>query len=189
MTMITDKQDKKISRFLSKILRHRPELIGITLDAAGWVEVAVLLEALSKSPYPISKSKLVHIVETNDKQRFAFDQTKQKIRASQGHSICVDLDLSPQIPPKLVYHGTSLRALEKILQEGISKQARQYVHLSQDIHTATKVGRRHGRPVVLVVAAETMVQDGHAFYLSDNGVWLTDGVPSTYLQVFEGILV
>jgi putative RNA 2'-phosphotransferase len=170
------------SKFLSLVLRHRPEAIGITLDAEGWVEVAALLAACRSHGREITPALLEEVVFKNDKKRFAFSADKQRIRANQGHSVQVDLSLPPREPPEHLYHGTVGKFLDSIRRDGLLRGARHHVHLSPDRETARRVGSRRGRPVILVVEAGRMHRDGHAFYLSENGVWLTDAVPAAYLQ-------
>ena len=175
-------QSAATSKFLSLILRHRPDVIGIELDAEGWVSVEDLLAACAQHGRAISREQLDAVVRTNDKQRFAFSADGNRIRANQGHSLPVDLGLVPVEPPELLYHGTVRRFLESIRQEGLTKGNRHHVHLSPDVETATKVGQRRGRPVVLVIEAGRMFRDGHKFYQSENGVWLTDAVPPEYIR-------
>jgi putative RNA 2'-phosphotransferase len=170
------------SKFLSLVLRHRPDAIGITLDAEGWVSVEVLLTACAQHGRAISREQLDAVVRANDKQRFAFSADGSRIRANQGHSLPVDLGLAPVEPPELLYHGTVSRFLESIRREGLTRGNRHHVHLSPDIQTATKVGQRRGRPIVLVIESGRMFRDGHTFYQSKNGVWLTDAVPPDYLR-------
>ncbi|OCQ90450.1 RNA 2'-phosphotransferase [Nostoc sp. MBR 210] len=172
----------KISKFLSKYLRHQPESLGIKLAPGGWVAVDELLAACAKHKFPITRQELTAVVATNDKQRFSFDSTGTLIRANQGHSVEVDLQLLPAVPPDELYHGTGHKAVESILQTGLSKMSRHHVHLSQDITTAKTVGARHGKPVVFAVDTATMYQAGYIFYCSDNGVWLVDAVPPEYLR-------
>lgn len=172
----------KISKYLSKHLRHKPAQIGIELSPGGWVSVDELLAACKKYSFPINRSELDEVVAKNDKKRFAFDSTGSLIRANQGHSVEVNLQLDPAIPPDIVYHGTGHGAVEAILQDGLCKMSRHYVHLSTDITTAEKVGSRHGRPVFFQVDAAAMHEDGYKFYCSENKVWLVDNVPSEYLQ-------
>ncbi|BBD59059.1 phosphotransferase KptA/Tpt1 [Nostoc sp. HK-01] len=172
----------KISKFLSKYLRHQPESLGITLAPGGWVAVDELLAACAEHKFPITPQELAAVVATNDKQRFSFDSTGNLIRANQGHSVEIDLQLLPSVPPDLLYHGTGHKAVESILQTGLSKMSRHHVHLSQDINTAKTVGARHGKPVVFAVDAATMYQMGYIFYCSENGVWLVDAVPLEYLH-------
>ena len=171
-----------LSKFLSLVLRHEPERIGIALDANGWVAVDDLLAAAARTGKPISREQLDLVVATNDKKRFAFSPDGARIRASQGHSVEVDLGLPPVVPPERLFHGTATRFLETIRAEGLRPQSRQHVHLSPDKETAVKVGQRHGKPVVLVVLAGAMHRDGNVFYRSDNRVWLTEAVPARYLE-------
>lgn len=171
----------KQSKFLSLILRHKPETIGIVLDQSGWVEIDTLLNALQKVKRPLSRERLQEIVDINDKQRFAISVDGNRIRANQGHSIDIDLQLAPQSPPAQLFHGTAQGHLPSIRQQGLLKGKRQYVHLSWDRKTAIQVGRRHGKPVVLVVEADAMHAEGYSFFLSENRVWLTNCVPAKYL--------
>lgn len=172
---------RKRSRLLSLILRHKPETVGLTLDENGWVEVSELLAALSRNGTPLTRRELERVVSENDKKRFAFSPDGSKIRASQGHSVTVDLDLREAHPPELLYHGTVEKFLASILQKGLLPGGRHHVHLSQDRSTAFKVGSRRGNAIILEVHARQMKEDGHRFFLSDNGVWLTDSVPVEYL--------
>jgi putative RNA 2'-phosphotransferase len=173
----------KISKYLSKHLRHQPERIGIKLSPGGWVAVKDLLAACKSNQFPISRDELDEVVANNDKQRFSFDETGTFIRANQGHSVDIDLQLESVVPPDVLYHGTGHKAVESILQTGLCKMSRHHVHLSKDIATATTVGARHGKPVVFVVDAAAMYQAGYTFYCSDNGVWLVDSVPPEYLRL------
>jgi len=172
----------KISKYLSKHLRHQPERIGIQLAPGGWVSVDELLAACKKHAFPINRIELNEVVANNDKKRFSFDSTGSLIRANQGHSVDVDLQLEPAIPPDVLYHGTGHGAVEAILQEGLCKMSRHHVHLSGDVATARKVGARHGRPEVFIVDAAAMHKVGYTFYCSENGVWLVEHVPPQYLQ-------
>lgn len=172
----------KISKYLSKHLRHQPERIDIQLAPGGWVSVDELLAACKKHAFPISRLELNEVVANNDKKRFSFDPTGSLIRANQGHSVEVDLQLEPTVPPDMLYHGTGHGAVEAILQEGLRKMSRHHVHLSSDMVTARKVGARHGRPEVFIVDATAMHKAGYTFYCSENGVWLVDDVPPQYLQ-------
>lgn len=172
---------RRMSRFLSYVLRHRPDRIGLTLDSHGWVMVDDLLAALAAHKRPLSREQLTEIVQSNDKQRFAFSADGQRIRANQGHSLPVDLALPPTRPPDTLYHGTAVRHLPAIQQQGLRKRARHHVHLSPDAQTATAVGQRHGEPVVLLVDAQQMAAAGHLFYQTANGVWLTDHVPPAFI--------
>lgn len=171
----------RLSKFLSLVLRHQPQVAGLSLDPGGWARVDELLAGARRAGLPLDEATLRQVVEQNDKQRFAFSADGLKIRASQGHSIPVDLGLEPLTPPELLYHGTATRFLDHIRRQGLVPGNRNHVHLSPDEHTATKVGQRHGRPVVLTVQAGHMHQDGHRFYLSANGVWLANHVPVEYL--------
>ena len=172
----------KISKYLSKHLRHQPERIGIQLAPGGWVSVDELLAACKKHAFPINRIELNEVVVNNDKKRFSFDSTGSLIRANQGHSVDVDLQLEPAIPPDMLYHGTGHGAVEAILQEGLRKMSRHHVHLSSDMATARKVGARHGRPEVFIVDAAAMHKAGNTFYCSENGVWLVEYVSPQYLQ-------
>lgn len=172
----------KISKYLSKHLRHQPERLGLTLAPGGWVSVDHLLTACAAHQFPITRAQLEEVVATNDKQRFSFDPTGKLIRANQGHSVEVDLQLEPQVPPDVLYHGTGEKAVELILQSGLIKMSRHHVHLSRDVETARRVGTRHGCPVVFAIAAAAMYKAGFTFYCSENGVWLVDAVPPEYLQ-------
>ncbi|WP_427157634.1 RNA 2'-phosphotransferase [Aliinostoc sp. HNIBRCY26] len=172
----------KISKFLSKHLRHTPELLGLTLAPGGWVSVDELLNACAARQFPVSRTELEQVVVNNDKQRFAFDETRTKIRANQGHSVKVELQLQPQIPPEILYHGTGEKSVPAILKSGLLKMSRHHVHLSTDVETARKVGMRHGRPVIFTVNSMAMYQARFTFYCSENGVWLVDHVPPQYLS-------
>ena len=165
---------RKVSKRLSYVLRHRPDSVGLTLDEAGWVQVEKLLKAMR-----MSREQLDEVVAGNDKQRFIIEG--DRIRANQGHSVEVDLGLEPVAPPDRLYHGTVTRFLESIREHGLVKGSRQHVHLSADAQTATKVGARRGKPVVLEVDSKAMAAAGRLFYRSANGVWLTDSVPPSFL--------
>lgn len=171
----------KLSRFLSLVLRHQPEVIGLALDEAGWVDVDELLAKCNAVGRALHRETLQRVVRDNDKQRFAFSDDGLRIRASQGHSVAVDLQLENKVPPAVLYHGTADRFLASILQQGLQPRQRQHVHLSADVETATKVGARHGHAVVLTVAAGVMHGLGHTFHLSQNGVWLCAAVPPQFL--------
>lgn len=167
----------KASKFLSLVLRHKPEKIGIQLDPHGWAKVSEILMNMN-----LTMEDLEHIVDTDSKQRYSFNDDKTLIRANQGHSIPIDLELKAIEPPETLYHGTVGKFLDSIRREGLRRQNRQYVHLSKDVETALAVGRRRGSPVVLRIASGRMYKDGFAFFLSENGVWLTDEVPSSYIR-------
>ncbi|MEW2391245.1 RNA 2'-phosphotransferase [Streptomyces venezuelae] len=173
----------KVSKYLSKHLRHSPHRIGLTLDANGWVEIDALLAAAAAHRFPFTRAELDHVVAVNDKQRFAVEG--DRIRASQGHSVEVDLDLPPAAPPAYLYHGTVAAHLAAIRAEGLRPMNRHAVHLSPDRETATRVGARRGRPVVLSVDAGAMHRAGHVFQVSANGVWLTAAVPPGFLRLPE----
>ncbi|MBS7566779.1 RNA 2'-phosphotransferase [Mucilaginibacter sp. Bleaf8] len=182
---MNEKETTKLSKFLSLVLRHQPDLIGIELDEQGWVKVDELLKQSANHGHLITLEMLNHVVETNAKKRFAFSNDGHKIRANQGHSVEVDLGYEPQVPPTVLYHGTGSQSVASILQSGLEKRSRQHVHLSADRDTAIKVGSRHGKPVVLEVLALEMHQNGYTFFLSANGVWLTETVPANFLQLSQ----
>ncbi|HEY3062245.1 MAG TPA: RNA 2'-phosphotransferase [Chloroflexota bacterium] len=173
----------RISRYLSLHLRHQPERLGLTLQPGGWVLVSDLLAASAEHGVAITRAELDEVVATNDKQRFSFDESGMRIRANQGHSVSVDLDLQPREPPTVLYHGTGARSQAAIERDGLRKMARHHVHLSADQETARRVGARHGQPVIFMVDTTAMRQDGHVFFQSANGVWLTDAVPARYLTL------
>lgn len=176
------KEDMRISKFISLILRHKPEEIGLTLDEYGYANTSDLIKGLNRKGYRVTISDIERIVEDDDKQRYSFNEDKTKIKANQGHSIAVNLELQDIEPPKVLYNGTATRFSESICKEGIKKQGRQYVHLSADVETATKVGKRHGELVIFKINSEQMYQDGYKFFLSENKVWLTDYVPIKYFS-------
>lgn len=176
------KELKHISKFLSLVLRHKPEQIGLTLDTSGWARVDELLEKMSSSGTPLDFATLQQVVHSNDKQRFAFNEDYTRIRANQGHTLQVNLEYKPQNPPALLFHGTVARFLEAIQTQGLQKMQRLHVHLSSDRNTALNVGGRRGKPVILKVDAARMYADGFTFYLSENGVWLCDEVPPQYID-------
>ena len=175
----------KTSKFLSLILRHRPEVIGIALDEHGWADVPELIAGIQKTRPEFSMELLEEIVRTDEKQRYAFSEDHAKIRANQGHSLSVDVELKEETPPEILYHGTGEKSVPSILGQGLLPGTRLYVHLSKDIPTAVKVGGRHGKPVVFEVMAGRMHEAGFRFFLSENGVWLTKTVPPEYLQQID----
>ncbi len=170
----------KASKFMSHVLRHAPDRIGIDLDGQGWADLTELVE---KSQGRLTHALVLETIELDEKQRYALSTDGQNVRANQGHSIKIDLGLSPVDPPKTLFHGTADRFIDSILADGLKPGSRLQVHLSQDHDTAVKVGTRHGNPVVLLVAAAQMQADGLQFFQADNGVWLTDHVPSKYLTL------
>ena len=171
----------QISKFISLILRHKPETIGITLDEHGWANVDELIAGVADQYKGFDMSTLEEIVKTDNKQRYSFNETKTLIRANQGHSIPVDVELEEKIPPAILYHGTADRFANSIDREGLKPMSRLYVHLSSNIETANKVGSRHGKPIIYEVDTVAMRNDGYKFYISANGVWLTKIVPAKYL--------
>lgn len=179
---MTDKDLIKASKFLSLVLRHEPERIGLGLDSAGWVGVPELLAAANRHGLALTLQQLKHIVTTSDKKRFAFNADETRIRASQGHSIEVDLQYTPQVPPELLYHGTATRFLDSIRNQGLLKMQRHHVHLSAETLVTVQVGARHGKPALLTIRAGDMHRAGHVFYRSANGVWLVDHVPPQFIE-------
>lgn len=174
-------REKNISKYISLILRHKPEVIGITLDEHGWAEVNELIEGIRKST-DFDMTILEKIVAEDEKQRYSFNEDKTLIRANQGHSIPVDVELQQKTPPAILWHGTGEKFTASIDSKGLIPKSRLYVHLSSDQDTAKKVGARHGKPVIYQVDAEAMNRDGYEFFLSANGVWLTKAVPPQYLR-------
>ena len=173
----------RASKFLSLILRHKPETIGVTLDPEGWTDID---ELVAKSKGRLTRELVFAAVRDNDKQRFAVSDDDRRIRALQGHSLDVDLKLEPKTPPDVLYHGTYQKAVAAIQREGLKKMQRQHVHMAADLHTASSVGMRRGAPVIYKVLAMRMHEAGFLFYQSENGVWLTNHVPPEYLQVQHG---
>jgi putative RNA 2'-phosphotransferase len=172
----------RTSKFLSKVLRHAPESVGLRLDDAGWVDVDDLLAAAERAGVPLDRPTLERVVAENDKQRFALSADGVRIRASQGHSVPVELGLAPVVPPEVLFHGTADRNLDSIRAQGLVPGRRTHVHLSADEATAVNVGRRHGRPVVLRIQSGGMHCAGYPFFRSDNGVWLTSAVPPGHIH-------
>lgn len=175
----------RVSKFLSLVLRHQPETLGLALDPEGWIEIEALLAAADEYGESIDRALVDEVVLTNDKQRFAFSADGRKIRANQGHSVAVELNLQPQAPPERLFHGTARRFLDSIRATGLESRNRNHVHLSATEATAISVGQRHGRPVVLSVRSGDMARDGQEFFLSRNGVWLTRHVPVKYIEVYD----
>ncbi|MBO6165622.1 MAG: RNA 2'-phosphotransferase [Eubacterium sp.] len=176
--------NNETSKYISLILRHKPETIGITLDEHGWADVSELIKGISKTHH-LDMETLEEIVNTDNKQRYSFNEDKTKIRANQGHSIPVDVELEAKEPPEILWHGTGEKFVEAIDREGLIPKSRLYVHLSADSGTAKVVGARHGKPVIYKVKSGEMQQDGYTFYQSVNGVWLTKEVPTKYLNKEE----
>jgi putative RNA 2'-phosphotransferase len=175
----------RLSKLLSYVLRHNPAHLNLQLDEQGWVSVNELLHQLNNHNEPVTFELLKEIVDTNSKKRFSFNEDFTRIRANQGHSLEIDLNYMPQQPPDLLYHGTAAKNLEAILQQGLNKISRHHVHLSADTSSALQVGSRHGKPIVLIIRAMEMHQQGHVFYCSQNGVWLTDHVPPSFISCHQ----
>jgi putative RNA 2'-phosphotransferase len=173
--------DLSLSKFLSLVLRHEPQRLGLMLDLAGWVDVEKLLAAAHEHNIPLTRERLDHIVVTSEKKRFALDEARTRIRASQGHSVNVELGYEPQVPPEILYHGTVEKFLASISVQGLVKGDRHHVHLSADQATASKVGERRGRPLILTIKSGEMYRAGYVFYRSANGVWLVENVPVCFL--------
>lgn len=179
---MNEKQRTQRSKFLSLILRHEPERVGLQLDSAGWVGVSDLLDACNRHGTSLTRGELEEIVETNTKKRFALSDDGTRIRANQGHSVEVSLGYPPSVPPSLLHHGTATRFLDSIRASGLRKGERHHVHLSADPAVALRVGQRHGKPVVLRIFTERMQASGFEFYLSENGVWLVESVPAEFID-------
>jgi putative RNA 2'-phosphotransferase len=179
---MTPSQTTSASKFLSLVLRHEPSAAHVTLDSAGWVEVEALLAGCVMAGKAISRDDLEHVVVTNAKKRFEFSADGTRIRASQGHSVEVELEYAPQEPPELLYHGTATCFLDSIRAQGLLKMERHHVHLSAETRMTLEVGARHGKPVLLTILAGEMHAAGHVFFRSTNGVWLVDHVPPNFLQ-------
>lgn len=178
-----DKKLIKTSKFLSFVLRHEPEAIGLTLDPAGWVDVDELLAAMVRHGRGITRATLEEVVATNDKKRFSLSDDGRRIRASQGHSIEVELGYEPAEPPEVLFHGTCERFVDAIQRDGLLRMQRHHVHLTDQVATAVKVGERRGKAVIFTVAAKRMREEGFEFFRSANGVWLTEHVPTKFLMV------
>ncbi len=179
---MNDRRRITVSKYISKHLRHAPQAIGLTLGDGGWVPIDALLEAAAKHRFLFTREELEQVVRYCDKQRFAIDPTGQLVRANQGHSVEVELQLEPISPPDVLYHGTAIHLREPLLAAGLLKMRRHHVHLSADVPTAVAVGQRHGRPIVFAVDTMSMSRDGYVFFRAANGVWLTDHVPPRYLR-------
>jgi putative RNA 2'-phosphotransferase len=179
---MNDKEIIRTSKFLSLVLRHEPEQVGLKLDEAGWIGVDELLRAVNQHGVALTLDQLKHIVATSDKKRFAFSDDGLRIRASQGHSIEVDLQYEPQTPPELLYHGTATRFLDSIRKEGLKKMERHDVHLSAETKVTVQVGGRHGKPALLTIHAGDLHRAGFVFRRSANGVWLVDHVPPQFIE-------
>lgn len=177
------KSSQRISRFMALVLRHEPDAANTVLDREGWTSVAELLRGMSANGYAVTRDQLDAIVAEDAKGRYSFSSDGSKIRANQGHSVDIQMTFEQLPPPPLLYHGTVSRSLDMIFRDGLRKMRRHHVHLSADFQTATDVGARRGRPIVLEVRAATMADDGYAFYRSSNGVWLVDAVPQIYLSI------
>lgn len=179
---MTEKDTIKASKFLSLVLRHEPERVGLVLDNAGWVSVSELLEAVNRHEQQLTLEQLKHIVATSDKKRFALSDDGLRIRANQGHSVEVDLQYPPATPPEILYHGTATRFIEGIRKDGLQKMGRHDVHLSAETKVTLQVGERHGKPALLIIRAGEMHRAGHVFCCSANGVWLVNGVPPQFID-------
>ena len=179
---MNDKETVRTSKFLSLILRHEPERVGLKLGEAGWVGVEDLLQAVNRHGVPLTLNQFKHIVATSDEKRFAFSENGRRIRASQGHSVEVDLQYPPQTPPELLYHGTATRFLGAIRQHGLQKMQRHDVHLSAETRVTLQVDGRHGKPMLLTIRAGDMHRAGFVFRCSANGVWLVDHVPPQFIE-------
>jgi len=180
---MTESRIVKVSKFMSLVLRHNPQKIGITLDENGWADTTLLISGLCRNGHNVSLEDLKEVVANNDKQRFKFNDDYSKIRANQGHSVTVNVEMKEVQPPDILYHGTATRFWESIRNEGLTARNRLHVHLSADKETAVNVGKRHGKPIVLIINATQMYKDGFIFYLSENGVWLVNAVPPKYISL------
>lgn len=177
----------RLSKYLSLVLRHHPEKIHLSIDEHGWADAQELIDnTLAAGRFDLSRDVLEEIVRTDSKQRYSWSEDGRRIRANQGHSIPVDLELAPQTPPDVLYHGTGQKSVPSIQRQGLLHMQRLYVHLSRDIDTAVTVGRRHGACAVFRVDAAQMARDGFPFYQSVNRVWLTGHVPARYLHLLDG---
>jgi putative RNA 2'-phosphotransferase len=175
-----------LSKFLSFVLRHKPDSVGIQLDSEGWTDIDELIEKSNAAGKLLTREELLHIEQNSDKKRFTISADGRRIRAAQGHSVAVDLGLEPREPPPELYHGTAVRSVDAILIEGLTPRMRQQVHLSVDTETARRVGLRHGKPAIFEIDTLSMSLKQYRFYLADNGVWLTDRVPPEFLTLLPG---
>lgn len=180
-----EKRRTKISKFLSLILRHAPQTVGLRLEENGWVNVEELITACARNGRALTFEELEEVVETNDKKRFSFDITGTKIRANQGHSVEVKIEFEKRTPPAILYHGTSEKNVRLILEKGLQKMKRHHVHLSPDTETARKVGTRHGKPAIFEIDTKAMIENNFEFFVSANGVWLIENVPPQFLRLTE----
>ena len=171
-----------LSRFLSLVLRHKPDEAAVTLDSAGWCEIDALIAGARQKGHIFTREEIAAVVASNDKQRFALSDDGLRIRANQGHSVQIDLGLQPETPPDTLFHGTVARFLDAIRREGLRKMSRSHVHLSRDQETAAKVGERRGKAIILRIDARAMHAKGHPFFLSANGVWLVEAVPPEHIH-------
>lgn len=178
----SSKNHTKLSKFLSLVLRHKPETIGLELSDEGWTDVNSLIKKMNKYGQKIDLETLKIVVDTNSKKRFAFNEDLTQIRASQGHSVDLNLGYEPKTPPPTLFHGTAQKNVDNIFKTGLEKRERHHVHLSKDVNTAIKVGQRHGKPVVLTIMAKEMHEQGFKFFESENGVWLADSIPPQYIS-------
>lgn len=179
---MTEKETIRTSKFLSLVLRHEPERIGLILGEAGWVAVNELLQAVNRHGLALTLDQLKHVVATSDKKRFAFSEDGRRIRASQGHSVEVDLQYAPQTPPEILFHGTATRFIDGIRKDGLQRMQRHDVHLSAETKVTFQVGGRHGKPVLLTIRAGDMHRAGFVFRCSANGVWLVSHVPPEFIE-------
>ena len=179
---MTDRDLVRISKFLSLVLRHKPDTIGLSLDACGWARVSDLLDGVNRKGIVLTMELLQRIVEEEPKRRYSFSDDGMRIRANYGHSIDIDLGLEARRPPQFLYHGTATRNLDSIKQHGVTPRKRRFVHLSVDVPTAIEVGKRHGKPAVLTIKAGRMHERGFTFYHSESGIWLTQQVPAEYIE-------
>ena len=179
---MTEKENTRNSKFLSFVLRHHPESAGLKLGEGGWVQVDELLAGCRRAQRPLLREDLEHVVATNAKKRFEFSEDGMRIRASQGHSVEIDLQYESQVPPTVLYHGTATRFLDSIRESGLQKMQRHHVHLSAETKMTMQVGSRHGKPILLTIRATEMHDQGHEFFLSTNDVWLVEHVPAEFIE-------